>query len=241
VFTSTNKVYGDLADLSLRRRELRWEPDDPAIRRHGIGEDRPLAFCSPYGCSKGAADQYALEFGRSYGLPAVVLRMSCIYGPHQYGTEDQGWLAHFLINALNGRPLTLYGDGAQVRDVLYVDDLVDALLLAEAHAPDLGPSAFNIGGGPENVLSLLELLERMEDAGLAPPRLEHAGWRLADQRYYVSDFRRFAEATGWAPRTGLDDGIDALLDWLVSAGPARALSATQRPAVPLARRSGGIR
>jgi CDP-paratose 2-epimerase len=214
VFTSTNKVYGHLTDLELHRRGDRWEPVGPELRARGVGEDRPLAFASPYGCSKGAADQYVLDFGRSYGIPAIVLRMSCIYGPHQFGTEDQGWIAHFLINALAGRPLTIYGDGAQVRDALYVDDLVDAFLRVEAGAPQLGPRAYNVGGGPANTLSLLELLVLMEELGLPPQSPAFADWRTADQRWYVSDTRRLTRDTGWRPRWDLPHGVPALVEWL---------------------------
>jgi CDP-paratose 2-epimerase len=226
IFTSTNKVYGALSDLPLRRHGQRWEPVEAGIRSHGISEDRPLDFCSPYGCSKGAADQYVLEFGRSYDLPTIVLRMSCIYGPHQYGTEDQGWIAHFLINALNGSPLTIYGDGAQVRDVLYVEDLLNALLLAEEAATELGPRAYNIGGGPDNVLSLLDLLQMMKQLGINAPAPALADWRTADQRYYVSDFRRFRHDTGWAPQWDVGQGVTALLDWLIAAGPAAPMAST---------------
>jgi CDP-paratose 2-epimerase len=250
IFTSTNKVYGGLQDLALRRRGDRWEPVDAAIRAHGIGETRPLEFCSPYGCSKGAADQYMLEFGRSYGLPTIVLRMSCIYGPHQFGNEDQGWVAHFLMRALAGQPLTLYGDGAQVRDVLYVDDLIDALLLAERNAEVLGPRAYNIGGGPANTVSLLELLGMIEDLGVVPPTPSVEDWRPADQRYYASDCRRFQEDTGWRPRWTVDRGLESLLEWLISAdpayGPGPAMGAITAPrpgraVVPDVRRIGARR
>lgn len=222
IFTSTNKVYGGLEDLRLRRRGNRWEPLDPAVRDHGISEDRPLAFCSPYGCSKGSADQYILELGRHFGLPAIVLRMSCIYGPRQLGNEDQGWVAHFLINALAGRPLTIYGDGGQVRDLLYVDDLIDALLLAEANAERLGPRAYNIGGGPDSAHSLLELLELFEGLGFQPPETRLAKWRPADQRYYVSDTNRFRADTGWAPRWGVREGVAALAESLLAANSVDA-------------------
>src|SRR4029450_5839093 len=157
VFTSTNKVYGNLQDEMLCTHGTRYVPTDHALRVTGINEECPLAFYSPYGCSKGAADQYVLDYARIYGLPAVVFRMSCVYGPHQRGTEDQGWVAHFLLRALAGEPLTVYGDGAQVRDVLHVTDLVDAMLLAQDEIDDLSGSAFNVGGGPANTLSLLEL------------------------------------------------------------------------------------
>jgi CDP-paratose 2-epimerase len=127
--------------------------------RGGISEDRPLDFHSPYGCSKGAADQYVLDYARTFGLPAVVFRMSCIYGLHQMGTEDQGWVAHFLIRAIEGKPIILYGDGLQVRDVLFVEDLVDAFLLAQQNVHTLSGQAFNIGGGLGNTISLVELLD----------------------------------------------------------------------------------
>ncbi|HEY0179086.1 MAG TPA: NAD-dependent epimerase/dehydratase family protein, partial [Dokdonella sp.] len=159
VFTSTNKVYGALDDVALEGTETRYRPEDAQIRACGISERRPLDFHSPYGCSKGAADQYILDYARSFGLPAVVLRMSCIYGPHQHGNEDQGWVAHFLIRALERRPITLYGDGRQVRDILFVDDLVDAMLACQRQIDALRGRAFNLGGGPRNTVSLLELLD----------------------------------------------------------------------------------
>src|SRR5205814_6098588 len=134
-----------------------YRPADPQVRRSGIGETRPLDFHTPYGCSKGAADQYVLDYARSFGLPTCVLRMSCIYGPHQMGTEDQGWVAHFLIRALNGETITLYGDGMQVRDILFAEDLVNALILAGENMERISGNAFNIGGGPINTISLLEL------------------------------------------------------------------------------------
>src|SRR6185437_10730839 len=155
----TNKVYGGLDDITLRKADTRYEPCDSAVRTRGISEARPLDFHTPYGCSKGAAEQYVLDYARSFHRPAAVFRMSCIYGPHQFGTEDQGWVAHFLIRALEGEPITLYGDGMQVRDVLFVDDLVDAFLLARKHMDRIYGQAFNIGGGPANTLSLLELVD----------------------------------------------------------------------------------
>jgi CDP-paratose 2-epimerase len=127
VFTSTNKVYGALSDIRLREGELRYTPCDETLASSGVDEVRPLAFCSPYGCSKGAADQYVIDYAHSFGLKAAVLRMSCIYGPRQFGNEDQGWVAHFLIKALRGEPITLYGDGKQVRDILFVSDLIDSV------------------------------------------------------------------------------------------------------------------
>lgn len=220
LFTSTNKVYGALEDVALRRGDARWEPLSTALRDHGIGEDRPLAFHSPYGCSKGAADQYVLDYARTFGLPAAVLRMSCIYGPRQFGTEDQGWVAHFLRAALEGRSITIYGDGRQVRDVLFVDDLVDALLSIERALPRVAGEAFNVGGGPTNTLSLVELLAEIEALTGRAPSVASAPARPADQRYYVSDVRKIARATGWHPRVPVRDGVRRLHRWLVDEAAA---------------------
>ena len=217
VFTSTNKVYGGLPDVGLRVRGARYEPEDDGVRAHGIGEARPLDFHSPYGCSKGAADQYVLDYARTYGLPAVVFRMSCIYGPHQFGTEDQGWVAHFLIRALEGKPITLYGDGKQVRDILFVEDLVNAFALAQEQIEALSGQAFNIGGGPGNTVSLLDLLGLIGEVYGSAPEVGFDDWRPGDQRYYVSDTRKFGEATGWAVETDVVAGIERLAQWLCQA------------------------
>jgi len=214
IFTSTNKVYGALADLTLLKTDRRYVPESPRVRENGIGEERPLDFHSPYGCSKGAADQYVLDYARSYDLPALVFRMSCIYGPHQFGTEDQGWVAHFLIQARQHSPLTLYGDGCQVRDILYVEDLVDAFLLARREITRLAGRAFNIGGGPRNTLSLLELIELLREQHDLKVTPRFANWRPGDQRYYVTDTLRFREATGWRPRVSPSQGLDRLNTWL---------------------------
>ena len=214
VFTSTNKVYGGLPDVKLQITNDRYEPQDPNVRDQGIGEARPLDFHSPYGCSKGAADQYVIDYARTFGLPGVVFRMSCIYGPHQFGNEDQGWVAHFLIRALRGEPITLFGDGRQVRDILYVDDLLDAFLLAQAEMPRVSGHAFNIGGGPGNTISLLDLLDMIEEFHGDRPDIRTGAWRPGDQRYYVSDFGKMRAATGWAPKVGVRDGVRRLYDWL---------------------------
>jgi CDP-paratose 2-epimerase len=216
IFTSTNKVYGDLEDIALRLREGRYEPEEEEVRAHGIPESRPLDFHSPYGCSKGAADQYVIDYARTFGLPALVFRMSCIYGPHQKGNEDQGWVAHFLIRALENEAITLYGDGRQVRDLLYVEDLVDAFLLAESRAKELSAQAFNIGGGASNTFSLLEVIDYIAQLQGERPEVHFGQWRLGDQRYYVSDARRFQSATGWAPRVGVRQGVRLLMEWLQS-------------------------
>jgi CDP-paratose 2-epimerase len=215
LFTSTNKVYGDLEDVGLRQAGTRYEPADAALRRDGISEHRCLQFHSPYGCSKGVAEQYVLDYARTFGLRTAVFRMSCIYGPHQFGTEDQGWVAHFLIAALRGEPLAIYGDGLQVRDILFVDDLVDAMLLAQEHIDTITGEPFNIGGGPANTLSLVELLDLIGDMLGGRPLAHVEAWRTADQRYYVSDTRKFHAITGWRPRVDVRAGVSTLLDWLV--------------------------
>jgi CDP-paratose 2-epimerase len=214
VFTSTNKVYGSLADVSLERCDERWLPADAKLRCRGVDESRPLEFSTPYGCSKGGADQYVLDYAKTFGLPATVFRMSCIYGRHQHGNEDQGWVAHFLVSLLAGRSLTIYGDGAQVRDVLHADDLVAALLLARDHIGDVVGSAFNVGGGAQNAISLLGLLAQMEELHGSLPEVTFAPARAGDQRWYVSDTRRLRRALAWEPAIGAADGIASLYAWL---------------------------
>jgi CDP-paratose 2-epimerase len=214
--TSTNKVYGALAGLRLEVAGGRYTPTESATRDRGVDERRPLDFHTPYGCSKGAADQYTLDYARAYGLPTLVFRMSCIYGQRQFGTEDQGWVAHLMREVMEGRPVTIYGDGRQVRDVLYVDDLIDAMVLAWSSAERLAGRAFNIGGGPANLLSPLELLDGIAADEGRPAERRFAEWRRGDQRYYVSDTSAFRRETGWAPRIGVREGIGRLRVWLES-------------------------
>lgn len=216
VFTSTNKVYGNCEDVDLVARGGRYQPADRELRERGISEARPLQFHSPYGCSKGTADQYVLDYAHSYGLRTAVFRMSCIYGPHQFGTEDQGWVAHFLIRAIDGQPISIYGDGKQVRDVLFVEDLVEAFIRAQANIDKIAGTAFNIGGGPQNAISLLDLLDMIEELNGERPEIRFDDWRTGDQRYYVSDTHRFQQATGWRPRVGAREGVEALYQWLVA-------------------------
>jgi CDP-paratose 2-epimerase len=216
LFTSTNKVYGGLDDITLTEGATRYEPVDPGIAARGIGERRPLQFCTPYGCSKGAADQYVLDYAHSYGLRTIVFRMSCIYGPHQFGTEDQGWIAHFLIRTLQDEPITVFGDGKQLRDVLFVEDLVDAFLAATDNGRRLAGCAFNIGGGVRNCLSLVELIDLIAEEHGHAPAIEFGPWRRGDQRYYVSDTTAFTAATGWQPRTPPRDGVRRLHRWLLA-------------------------
>lgn len=214
LFTSTNKVYGGLRGMELVVQGNRYVPKSPSIRLSGIGEEYPLDFHSPYGCSKGAADQYVIDYARTFGLPAAVFRMSCIYGPHQYGTEDQGWVAYFLIRALERKPLTIFGDGMQVRDVLFIDDLVNAFLIAQESMGRIAGHAFNIGGGSKNTLSLLELISLIAGLHRETPPIFFDAWRAGDQKYYVSDSEKFRTATGWEPRVGVEQGVRKLYEWL---------------------------
>jgi CDP-paratose 2-epimerase len=225
VFTSTNKVYGTLADVPLRLEDGRYRPLDARLHATGIDESRSLDFCTPYGCSKGAADQYVLDYAKSFDVPATVFRMSCIYGPQQLGSEDQGWVAHFLRTALADQPITIYGDGRQVRDVLYVDDLVDAFVRAWQHIDRVRGRAWNMGGGPAQVISLLDLVELIAELRGRRPHLLNGPWRTGDQRYYVSSTAAFQEATGWRPQVRPDAGVTALWSWLVDQQGGRELAA----------------
>lgn len=220
VFSSTNKVYGALHDIELQALDKRYVPADEHVRTAGVSETRALEFHSPYGCSKGAAEQYVLDYSRSFGLRTTVLRMSCIYGPHQNGSEDQGWIAHFMRRALADEPVVVYGSGRQVRDVLFVDDLVNAFECARQNIATLNGRAFNIGGGTANTLSILELLDHIQRITQRRLRVSTDAWRIADQRYYVSDIARFRAMTGWRPRVGVNAGLIALCDWLRNASPA---------------------
>ncbi len=203
VFAGTTKVYGDLADIPLDLCDDGWQPADTALRAAGVDERRRLDFHTPHGCSKGAADQYVLDAARSFGLPSVVLRMSTIYGMRQCGTPDQGWLTHFLLAAMTGGGITLYGDGHQVRDLMFVDDAVDACLAAWRRAGDLAGRAFNLGGGPDNAVSLLQLVGTIERLLGRPVARRMAPARADDRRWFVTDAR--------AARAALD--LPAPLPW----------------------------
>ncbi len=234
LYTSTNKVYGAIEGCGVRKNGMRYEPLDPQLRSYGLGEGTPLDFLSPYGCSKGCADQYVLDYARSYGIAAAVFRMSCIYGPHQYGTEDQGWVAHFAIQTLKGEPITLYGDGCQIRDLLFVEDLVDAMCRARDIMPRIAGEAYNIGGGPARTISLLELLELLRELHGDLPSILRDDWRTGDQRYYVSDTRKFCKATGWTPRHSVAEGVRRLYDWLTETmhSPARGAGSFEKQSYP---------
>ncbi|MDD5557260.1 MAG: GDP-mannose 4,6-dehydratase [bacterium] len=212
VFTSTNKVYGGMEDLAVEEGETRYRFAGDC---RGVSEERPLDFHSPYGCSKGAADQYVRDYARIYGMRTVVFRMSCIYGPRQFGNEDQGWVAHFLISGMKGRPVTVYGDGKQVRDILFVGDLVRAFDLAVERIDAARGRVYNIGGGDRNTLSLLELLALMRESGGRPVEPSFAPWRPGDQPIYVSDIGRARRELGWEPLVGRDEGIARLRAWIL--------------------------
>jgi CDP-paratose 2-epimerase len=224
VFTSTNKVYGALEDIKLRASKGRYVPTDAEVSAQGIDEQRPLDFHSPYGCSKGAAEQYVRDYARCFGLHTVVFRMSCIYGPHQRGNEDQGWVAHFLLRAQSGSTLRIFGDGLQVRDVLYVEDLVDGFERAMRASQTLAGKVFNIGGGPDNTLSLLELVAYIKERHGGTPLVSHSQPRIGDQRYYVSNTRAFEVATGWQARTPMAMGLQKLSEWIEASGHGAPLS-----------------
>lgn len=211
VFSSTNKVYGGMeaAGVSLGEHGYLFSE-----LPHGVSEDWPLDFHSPYGCSKGAADQYVRDYARIYDLPTVVFRQSCIYGPRQFGNEDQGWVAHFAISAAFGKPITIYGDGHQVRDVLHVDDLVALFDTAVRNIDRARGRVYNIGGGPTNAISLRWLIGQLEERTGRSVQLSWGDWRPGDQRVYVSDIRKAATELGWRPRIGARAGVEQLLSWV---------------------------
>lgn len=213
IFTSTNKVYGKLNEIKLIEKSFRYQPSNEKYHS-GINEASVLDFQSPYGCSKGSADQYILDYSRTYSLPATVFRMSCIYGPHQFGTEDQGWVAYFLIRVLQNLPLTIYGDGKQVRDILFIDDLINAFLLAFRFRKECCGQAFTIGGGPSNAVSLLEFIDLLKKYCGRIPSISFAPWRNGDQFYYVSDTSKFQNITGWRPSISFEKGIEMLWGWI---------------------------
>jgi CDP-paratose 2-epimerase len=225
IFASTNKVYGDLTDLPFETGADRHVPAG-SIAERGIDEQRALDFHTPYGCSKGAADQYVLDYCRSFGIPSAVFRMSCIYGQRQMGTEDQGWVAHFLIRALEGKPITLYGDGKQVRDILDEHDAVDAYTRALQRIDRIQGRAFNLGGGPANAISLLQLIDEIRHITGHEVKVGFEDWRPGDQRWYVSDVRAAHSALGLSTPRGWREGVAALARWLAS---ERGLQLTREP------------
>jgi CDP-paratose 2-epimerase len=209
LFTSTNKVYGNLANKQLVLTGRRY----CALDEKGVSESQPLDLYSPYGCSKGAADQYVHDYSRIFGLPAVVFRMSCIAGARQCGNEDQGWLAHFIYSALEGHPLTIYGDGKQVRDVLYVDDLLLAFEKVRANLDATAGQVYNVGGGPANSVSLLEVIDEIEGVIGKKTQFRLQRSRPGDQLFYITDFDKLHKHTGWLPRTNLRKTMEVIHEW----------------------------
>jgi CDP-paratose 2-epimerase len=212
IFASTNKVYGGMENVEVEEKKTRYDYKDLP---QGVSEDQPLDFHSPYGCSKGSGDQYVRDYHRIYELPTLVFRQSCIYGRRQFGIEDQGWVAWFIIAAVLGKPITIYGNGKQVRDILFVDDLVDAYDAGFAHLPEKGGQIFNIGGGRKNTISIWTefkpILERLLGKEIATST---SSWRPGDQPVFISDIRKAQNMLSWAPKISAEKGIGFLFDWV---------------------------
>jgi len=213
LYSSTNKVYGGMEQARVVEQETRYAYQDLP---HGVPETYPLDFHSPYGCSKGAGDQYVRDYHRIYGLRTVVFRQSCIYGTRQWGIEDQGWVAWFVIAAITGKPITIYGDGKQVRDLLYIDDLLDVYDAALEHIDAANGKVYNIGGGPVNTISIWRefgpLLEKLLGHHVAVQSVSQ--WRPGDQKVFVADIRKAKQELGWEPRIGIEEGVDRLAAWV---------------------------
>jgi CDP-paratose 2-epimerase len=214
IYASSNKVFGKMEEVAIAEEPTRYRY---ANFPNGIPEAYPLDFHSPYGCSKGAGDQYVRDYARIYGLKSVVLRQSCIYGTRQFGVEDQGWVAHFVIAAVTGRSITIYGDGRQVRDLLYISDLVDLYQRVIERIEDVRGEVFNVGGGPERSLSIWAefgpLLEQLRGEPLA---VTHDTWRPGDQPVFIADIRKLRDRLGWEPTVSVVDGVRRLYDWVAA-------------------------
>lgn len=227
LFTSTNKVYGALESIPLIKDGTHYRAKSREF--HGVSESQGIEFHSPYGCSKGTADQYVRDYARVYGLPTVVFRASSIAGPRQVGTEDQGWIAHLLSSALAGRPITIYGDGLQVRDILHVQDLIDAMLAARKHLQFTRGKIYNVGGGPLRAVSVLEVVHTIEKKIGRKITVQRRAARPGDQLLYISDTTRLSYDTGWNPRLGLADILDGMQSFLLEANqPLPAASPASR-------------
>jgi CDP-paratose 2-epimerase len=214
IYASTNKVYGGMEDVAVIERATRYEYRDLP---NGVSEHQPLDFHSPYGCSKGAGDQYVRDYARIYGLRTVVMRQSCIYGTRQFGIEDQGWIAWFIIAAVAGKPITIYGDGKQVRDILFITDLLDAYQAAIDRIDTAAGQVYNIGGGPENTLSVwVELGPMLENLLGRKVEVDRSDWRPGDQRICIMDTRQAQRELGWRPKVGVAEGVRRLYEWVVA-------------------------
>jgi CDP-paratose 2-epimerase len=211
IYASTNKVYGGMENIKIIEKNGKYQYENIA---NGIGEDRSLDFHSPYGCSKGCGDQYVRDYARIYGLETVVLRQSCIYGERQFGVEDQGWLAWFIIASTLDKPITIYGDGKQVRDVLYIKDLYRAWKLAEEKIKKTSGQIYNVGGGPNNTLSLLELISSLKKLSKKDIKINFSDWRPGDQPVYISNIEKSEKEFGWKPEISAIQGIEILYRWV---------------------------
>jgi len=212
IYSSTNKVYGEMEDLNIIKNNGRYMYKDLP---QGVDETRNLDFHSPYGCSKGAADQYCRDYYRIYGLKTIVLRQSCIYGYRQFGIEDQGWVAWFCIATALGKPITIFGDGKQIRDVLFIDDLIKAFELAYKHRNKACGQVFNIGGGPENTLSLHELIDSLERQKGKKIPVNYDDWRPGDQKVFVGNIAKAKKQLGWEPTVNPTEGVKKLYKWVI--------------------------
>ncbi|MFN7930367.1 MAG: GDP-mannose 4,6-dehydratase [Blastocatellia bacterium] len=212
IYSSTNKVYGGMEDVEVAEKGTRYEYKDLV---YGVPETQPLDFHSPYGCSKGAGDQYVRDYARIYGLRSVVMRQSCIYGYRQFGIEDQGWVAWFIIAALKQRPISIYGDGKQIRDILFIEDLLNAYQSAVERIEVAAGQVYNIGGGPQNTMSIwAEFGPILEELLGQKIPVTLADWRPGDQKVYVSDIRKAQESLKWVPEVGIRQGIRQLFEWI---------------------------
>ncbi len=210
IYASTNKVYGKMDDLGIVERGNRYAYKNSP----GVDESRALDFHSPYGCSKGAGDQYVIDHARIYNLRATSFRQSCIYGPRQFGIEDQGWVAWFTIAAVLGKKITIYGDGKQVRDILHVRDLILAYQKAIDQPERVAGKAFNVGGGEDNVISLFELIALLEEKLNKKIPLSFEDWRAGDQPVFICSLEKMKKTLGWKPQTGVPEGIAELIEWV---------------------------
>ena len=211
IYASTNKVYGEMEDLNIVEKDGRYIYGNLV---NGVDENRNLDFHSPYGCSKGAADQYCRDYHRIYGLKTIVLRQSCIYGYRQFGIEDQGWVAWFCIASAIGKPITIYGDGKQIRDVLFIDDLIRAFELAYKNRKKAAGQIFNIGGGPQNTMSLHELLGYLEKQKGKKVPVSYENWRPGDQKVFVGNISKANKELGWQPTVNPLQGVEKLYQWV---------------------------
>jgi CDP-paratose 2-epimerase len=211
IFASTNKVYGGMDSLEVIEKNSRYEYESLS---KGVDENFPLDFHSPYGCSKGAADQYVRDYHRIYNLNTVVLRQSCIYGTQQYGVEDQGWVAWITIASILDKQITIYGDGMQIRDILWIDDLVDIYFAIFENKNLVSGEIYNIGGGPNNTLSLLELVSILKKRGFLNMPLSHDSWRPGDQKVFVGSIEKIHNLIGWVPEVSPTNGVEKLIQWV---------------------------